>query len=299
MKLSTTLAAGAVVLPSVAAWGGFGHITIAYVASSFVHDRTAATFQGLLRNQSAHYLAGVATWADSIRYTKWGHFTGPFHFIDAKDDPPARCDVVLARDCKAAGCVVSALGNYTDRLLDHTLSAAERAQAAKFVVHFVGDMHQPLHAEDVQRGGNGIAVQFDGRGVNLHHVWDTSIPEKYVGGVHGPPYAAARQWADALVASIRDGKFRAESRHWLADTDLADVNGTALRWAQQSNAYVCTHVLPQGPAAIAGQELGSGYYEAAVPVVEVQIARAGYRLAAWLDLIADKLTTKEEVMGEL
>ena len=222
---------------------GFGHITVAYVASSFVKDNTATYFQTLLRNQSTDYLANVATWADSIRYTKWGHFTGPFHFIDAKDNPPVSCNVDMERDCKAEGCVVSALQNYTSRLIDADgkLTPEDHEQAAKFVLHFVGDMHQPLHAEDVQKGGNGIRVKFDGRFFNLHHVWDTSIAEKMVGGVHRQPFDEAQKLADQLAADIRTGKFADESKGWTDGVDLDKVEDTALIWARESNAYVCTH----------------------------------------------------------
>ncbi|KJR82693.1 uncharacterized protein SPSK_03447 [Sporothrix schenckii 1099-18] len=299
MKFAVPLLACATVLPSVAAWGGFGHITIAYVASAFVKDETATYFQTLLRNESSDYLANVATWADNIRYTKWGRFTGPFHFIDAKDDPPSSCDVIMQRDCKKEGCVISALQNYTSRLIDADgqLPPWEHEQAAKFIVHFVSDLHQPLHTEDVAKGGNGIHVKFDNKFLNLHHVWDTSILEKLVGGVRGSPYGAARQFADQLVADIRGGKFVAESKNWLDGIGLADTEGTALIWARESNAYVCTHVLPQGPKAIVGQELGSSYYDDAAPVVEIQVARAGYRLAAWLDLLAAKISSSK--VGEL
>ena len=222
---------------------GFGHITIAYVASNFVSDQTAAHFQTLLRNQSSDYLANVATWADNIRYTKWGHFTGPFHFIDAKDDPPSSCDVIMERDCKSEGCVISALQNYTSRLIDadNSLSAQEHEQAAKFIIHFVSDLHQPLHTEDVAKGGNGIHVKFDSKFFNLHHVWDTSIAEKMVGGVRRSPYGAAQEFAGKLVDDIRAGKFQEESKSWLDGMTLDDVEGTALIWARESNAYVCTH----------------------------------------------------------
>lgn len=201
---------------------------------------TTSYFQKLLRNDTGDYLAGVATWADSIRYTKWGRFSTPFHFIDAKDSPPTSCTVDLDRDCKKEGCVVSALHNYTTRLLDARLREPERAMAAKFVVHFVGDMHQPLHDEDVERGGNGIPVLFDGAHLNLHHVWDTSIPEKLVGGVGRDPYGAAKTWADALTAEISSGKFAREKAEWLSSANISDPISTALAWATEGNAYVCT-----------------------------------------------------------
>jgi hypothetical protein len=213
---------------------------VAYLASNFVSNETTAFFQGLLRNDTEHYLAGVATWADSLRYTRWGRFTGPFHFIDAKDSPPTYCGIDYERDCKKEGCVVSALHNYTTRLLDTELHVSERAMAAKFVVHFVGDIHQPLHTEDVARGGNGIHVLFDGRNFNLHHVWDTSIPEKLVGGIHRKPYEAAKRWADVLTTEINEGKFLSAKDEWLKATNVSDPRSTALSWATESNAVVCT-----------------------------------------------------------
>lgn len=187
-----------------------------------------------------------------------------------------------------------------------------RAQAAKFVIHFVSDLHQPLHDENVARGGNGIHVLWQGSELNLHHVWDSSIAEKWVGGVKRKPYAEAKQWADELTAKIRQGDFKSQSQTWLDGMDFEDQVGTALHWARQGNEYVCSHgkfalsalpfvfadsgpVFPQGPAAIAGQELSGDYYEKAAPVIEVQVARAGYRLAAWLDLIVAASATEVEL----
>ncbi|KAJ4418585.1 hypothetical protein N0V82_005471 [Gnomoniopsis sp. IMI 355080] len=294
MRLSSPLTIGLLAAPEAIAWGGFGHITIAYVASNFVQPQTAHYFQTLLRNDTSDYLANVATWADSIRYTKWGHYTGVYHFIDAKDSPPTSCTVDLDRDCKAEGCVVTAIQNYTSQILDPDMPAWLRAQAAKFVVHFVGDIHQPLHDEDVARGGNGIHVLWDGHDLNLHHVWDSSIAERWVGGVRRKPYNEAQKWASELTAKITDGEFKTESTKWLDGVDFEDPIGTALGWAREGNAYVCSHVLPEGPAAIVGQELGGEYYEKAAPVIEVQVARAGYRLAAWLDLIVAAAKTTED-----
>ncbi|KAK2600645.1 hypothetical protein N8I77_010166 [Diaporthe amygdali] len=295
MKLSCVAALGLVAVPETLAWGGFGHITIAYVASNFVQPQTATYFQTLLRNDTADYLANVATWADSIRYTKWGHYTGVFHFIDAKDQPPYNCSVELDRDCKDEGCVVTAIQNYTTQILDPSIPVWLRAQAAKFVVHFVGDIHQPLHDEDVSRGGNGIHVLWEGRELNLHHVWDSSIAEKWVGGIRRKPYHEAQEWADELTGKIKDGDFKSQSKTWLDGVDFADPINTALGWAREGNAYVCSHVLPEGPAAIVGQELGGNYYEKAAPVIELQVARAGFRLAAWLDLIVAALKVETEL----
>jgi hypothetical protein len=146
----------------------------------------------------------------------------------------------LERDCKAEGCVVTALANYTARSLDPSLPIYERAAAAKFVVHFIGDLHQPLHNEDVARGGNGIHVKWHGSEYNLHHVWDSSIAEQLIGGSKRRPFVNAKRWADELAEEIQRGKFSAQREGWLKGLDFANVNATALLWAQEGNAYVCS-----------------------------------------------------------
>lgn len=120
----------------------------------------------------------------------------------------------------------------------------ERAQAAKFVIHFVGDIHQPLHTEDVEKGGNGISVFFDERRFNLHHVWDSSIAEKIVThkkqGVGRRPFPAAKKWADALAEEIREGQYKANSSDWVKGLELKKASEIALQWAIEGNEHVCT-----------------------------------------------------------
>ena len=112
MKTVIVLTALFGALPHVSAWGVLGHDTVAYVASNFVKPATKAYAQQILGDTSADYLANVATWADSFRSTSAGRFSAPFHFIDANDSPPDACSIDFARDCGAAGCVVSAINNY-------------------------------------------------------------------------------------------------------------------------------------------------------------------------------------------
>ncbi|KAM3503254.1 hypothetical protein MY11210_008789 [Beauveria gryllotalpidicola] len=298
MRLNAAVTCGLLSLPAVSAWGSLGHITTAYIASNFIANSTEAYLKELLKRTDDDYLASVASWADSIRYTKWGKFTSTFHFIDAHDQPPHSCNVDLERDCKQTGCAVSSLTNYTEQLYDDKLPAWRRAQAAKFVVHFVGDLHQPLHNEDVARGGNGIQVRWGGRELNLHHVWDSSILEKWLGGLRGKPYPLAKRWATQLTDEISQGKWAGEKESWIKDINLADTNGTALVWSREANALVCSHVLPQGPETIQDQELSGQYYEDAAPILEKQVALAGYRMAALLDKIVEEYNTHRKQGSE-
>ena len=94
MKL--TLAPVLIVLSSAQnaiAWGTLGHTTVAFIAQNFVAADTKVFFTTILNNKSTEYLAEVATWADSFRYTAAGKFSEPFHFIDADDNPPTSCGV--------------------------------------------------------------------------------------------------------------------------------------------------------------------------------------------------------------
>lgn len=129
--------------------------------------------QGVLGDTSDSYLASIASWADDYRETSAGSWSAPFHFIDAQDNPPSSCNVDYSRDCGSTGCSISALANYTQRVADGRLSAENTAEALKFLVHFVGDITQPLHDESYEVGGNDISVTFNGYKDNLHADWDT------------------------------------------------------------------------------------------------------------------------------
>lgn len=111
-SVTRTVSVLGALLPSTYAWGGLGHETVAFIASTFVKQGTKDFFQSILNDTSPQYLANVATWADSFRYTKGGRFSEPFHFIDSKDNPPLSCSVVYSRDCGSTGCVVEAIQNY-------------------------------------------------------------------------------------------------------------------------------------------------------------------------------------------
>ncbi|KAI0014399.1 nuclease S1 precursor [Xylariaceae sp. FL0662B] len=271
-------AAAILPLPGALAWGAMGHETVAYIASAFVGAATQSYFQELLGDSSADYLAGVAAWADSYRYTAEGSFSAPFHYIDANDDPPASCGVEFDRDCGDEGCIVSALANYTSRLLDGRLSDANRQIAAKFV----GDIGQPLHCEALEIGGNDIDVLYDGDDTNLHAVWDSDIPESISGG---SSLSSAKSWAATLTTAIQSGEYESQADGWVSGLDIDAASDTALQWATESNAYVCSTVLADGVDSVENKDISGEYTTTAQPVVDLQIAKQGYRLAKYLDAL--------------
>ncbi|KAI1174646.1 nuclease S1 precursor [Nemania sp. FL0916] len=284
-RLSTLALAASAALPGAMAWGAMGHETIAYIASNFVASSTKSYFQSLLGDTSADYLASVAAWADSYRYTTAGAFSAPFHYIDANDSPPSSCSVSYSRDCGSEGCVVSAIQNYTTILLDGRYSAANHQIAAKMIIHFVGDIGQPLHCEALDVGGNDIDVTYDGEDTNLHAIWDSDIPESISGG---SSMSSAKSWATTLTTAINSGDYKSQAAGWVSGLSVATAakqQATALQWATEANAYVCSTVLKGGVSAVESGDLSGAYTTTADPVVKLQIAKQGYRLAKYLDAI--------------
>ncbi|KAG4263745.1 hypothetical protein FPRO03_09021 [Fusarium proliferatum] len=289
MLKSLLLASGAI--PAVHGWGVLGHATVAYIAQHFLDDDVATWAQGVLGDTSDSYLARIASWADTYRTTAAGKWSAPLHFIDAEDSPPTNCNVDYDRDCGSSGCSISAVANYTQRVGDSRLTKANKAEALKFLVHFLGDITQPLHDEAYEVGGNDIKVTFNGySGDNLHSDWDTYMPEKLIGG-HA--LTDAQSWANTLISDIVSGSYKSKAASWIADSDVTDPIASATAWASDANAFVCTVVMPNGAAALQTGDLYPTYYNSVIPTIELQIAKGGYRLAHWLNSIySAKIATR-------
>ncbi|KAL9082786.1 MAG: hypothetical protein Q9165_008780 [Trypethelium subeluteriae] len=285
-------------LPAALAWGELGHYTVGYIAQNFVQSSTESWAKDILDSGSSNtsYLAAVATWADTYRYTSAGAFSAPFHFIDAEDNPPSSCNVDYDRDCGDDGCSVSAIQNYTTRVQDSRHTQADRQMSLKWIIHIIGDIHQPLHDEALEVGGNDIDVNFGSDdSTNLHHIWDTEMPEKLVGGY---ALSDAESWATTLTSDIKTGTYKSQAAGWLDGIDLSDPVTTTMSWATEANADVCTIVMPKGESYYVNKDLSTSYYTGAISTVELQIARAGYRLAKWLDLIAANDSKRKRDLAE-
>lgn len=159
------------------------------------------------------------------------------------------------------------------------LSWYHRSQSLKFLLHFLGDIHQPLHTESKLRGGNSIPVLFHNQSTNLHTVWDSRILDRHVGG-NTDRHALAL--TEKLEARIDKGEYSGKKYNWTNCLDLRTVEKCAVAWAQDANDWVCKYVLKDD---VEDQELGGKYADGAVEVIEELIAMAGYRLAGWMNVI--------------
>jgi hypothetical protein len=244
------------------AWGYTGHRIVAEIAERFLEPETAHQVRDLLAVENLTTLADVSTWADQIRLQR--PETGPWHYVNIPMHPgagePSGFDA--SRDCPSGACVVAKIEQFERVLVDRQASIHERLEALKYLVHFIGDIHQPLHASNNHdRGGNDVQVTFMGRQMNLHAVWDSGIIEPAVKGDE-------RGYAMRLSRSMT----QAELSEW--------SQGNAISWANEAHEIALWAIY--GELWNAGA-LPDGYEAWALPIVNEQLERAGVRLAKTLN----------------
>lgn len=209
------LAAAAVPL-TASAWGPIGHRTVAGLAQDRLSEPARQTVRDLLQPGDESTLVDVATWADDLREIDPGRYrsTGKLHYVNFSS---AQCSYQPQRDCRKGECVVAAIERYQRILADRSRPRAERADALRFLVHFVADVHQPLHASfKPDKGGNTVQLRYGRENWNLHGVWDSLLlkstglrwPEyvrKLAPGLPQGDATAPAQWAEESCVAVRDG----------------------------------------------------------------------------------------------
>jgi hypothetical protein len=227
MVLTGALAVSFGVVPSAHAWGCKGHQTVGLIAERHLTPQARQLVEKLLSenpidpklrrwcgNATSDLMVDASTWPDDVRNER---HNGPWHYIDI---PRGKHKGSLEEYCGAEGCVTRAIEEQLAILKDKSADAVKRAEAIRYLIHFVGDMHQPLHViNNGDNGGNCVAVKYlhheplpnsqhperEDYSPNLHQIWDTEIVERDM-EVSNP-----HRYADEL-----DDKFRAESSAWEA-----------------------------------------------------------------------------------
>ena len=254
------------------AWSKQGHRMVGDIAQRHLTPVAAAQVAELLQGEPEPSLAGVASWADDLRRDKPADFerTERWHYVNF---PASTCAYVPERDCPGGNCVIGQIDRWRAVLADRDRPVAERREALKFLVHFVGDAHQPLHNTNRKdKGGNDYQISLrtdlvptgalakkyvDGvMGTNLHSIWDYYVLASH--DMPAEPYAdllAARPWPPAMDASSRPADWSTES----------------CRLIDAQHLYPPTH------------KLDHRYLDAQRPLAERQLLIAAKRLSDFLN----------------
>lgn len=282
--------AGPTFVADARAWGPEGHAMVGAIATQTLTPAARRAVAQLLRDDvgvdgrpsGSATLAQVSNWADEIRGLPAWRASGVYHY----DDIPLcggtnRSDRALW--CPNGACASGQLTRQLAVLKDRNAPIRSRNEALKWVVHLIGDLHQPLHASNhADRGGNDVKVRFFGarfgdtvdkkrpRPLRLHGIWDTQIPQRMIGEKGG------------YHAFLADKSDDATRRAWEA--------GSIDEWFAESNAIARDFLYPSLPTRFAcGEpvagvlEIGEPHCRAAAPVVATQLKRAGVRLAKVLN----------------
>jgi len=264
------------------AWGDLGHEITGVIAYAHLSAAAKAKVDQILAADhdtlTAPDFSSRATWADKYRN---GHReTADWHFVDIEIDHPdlaAACfgfpqlsPGQLASQGPPKDCVVDKIEEFSAELKNPSTPAAEQAMALKFLIHFVGDLHQPLHAADhSDRGGNCVMLQPSGdfRSNNLHAYWDTGVLQ-----------ALGDSPVDVAMRLDRDIS-PAQAKAW--------STGDPKAWAMESFALAksTAYALPSLPTCgqSASVTLSPAYEAAAQKVAATQLEKAGVRIALVLN----------------
>jgi hypothetical protein len=253
----------AITAPTLAfAWGDKGHKTVVTIALNYLTEHAQASIEDLLGPDRQQWV-DAAVWADQVRFSRPA--TAPWHFVDIPFSSDGAYDP--SRDCKQNDCVVARIKEFSATMADRTVIKPLRVEALKWVLHFVGDVHQPLHAaDDDDRGGNEVWVRISGTTNKLHSWWDTGLVDEL-----GDSPADI---ATSLIADITDQNVR----DWMA--------GSAEDWANESFKVAHEFIYARSRGRNTKQTpiiLPDSYVEDATPIISERIARAGVRLAAVLN----------------
>lgn len=244
-------------LPTPAlAWGQTGHRVIGEIAQHRVSGRTAAEVALLLGPEG---LAEASTFADEQRSNPavfWQTEAGPYHFVTV---PAGKSYAEV--EAPPEGDAITALKRFSATVRDPNASKEDRATALRFIIHIVGDLHQPLHAGNgTDKGGNDVSVRWFGAATNLHSVWDTELIESR--NLSYTEYAARLETRITPQETID---------WWTADS---------LVWIGESTRLRDT-VYPEGD----NPALSYRYVFDHIDEAELRLEQGGVRLAAYLDAL--------------
>lgn len=235
-------------------FGANGHRTVAQIASQHL---TAITQANLMEITDGDPLAELATWPDDIKSNSDWNYTKPWHYVSIDDDESF--DDFERSD---KGDVLEALDRFEAQLRDPNIQGEQKRQALAFYIHFVGDIHQPLHVgrrDDL--GGNKTKVTWFNKLTNIHSVWDGGMIDQ-------------QQLSFSEYAIFLDNVTQEQIQQW--------QTAEYLNYAKESKQFR-SQVYDFGDQSSSLPELGYQYSAKNIEVVNLRMQQAGIRLAGTLN----------------
>jgi len=240
------------------AYGPTGHRVVAELAARHLTPEAKAAVEAILGDD---FMAEGATWPDEMRSSPDTYFSreaGPYHYINLPDGVSYEDSVK-----NPAGDALTALAKFTATVKDATASPEDKALALRFIIHIVGDLHQPLHAGRAEdRGGNRIDVVWFEEFTNLHVVWDERIIQH--------KRLSFTEWTNFLDRKIKP-------------SDIAEwQQAKPIDWVHELISY-------RGDIYENGHGILSwDYVYKYTPLIKSQLSKGGVRLAGYLNAVFAK-----------
>lgn len=271
MRITAIAALAAALVPSPAlAWGKTGHRVVAAIADTQLSGLARAQVEQILGPGES--LDEAANWPDEMRSapgTFWQKTATPWHYVTLNG--------IVYDHAPPEGDALEALGRFSRTLRDPAASRADKQLALRFIVHLVGDLHQPLHVgKCCDRGGNDVKVTFFGKPTNLHAVWDAQLVDDEQLSFTELAAKLERHISPADIVKWWD----INPRDWISES--AELRDTL---------YPTAADMPKPPKGKKKLKKGTlpdlsyNYVFKFSPVMERRLSQGGVRLAAYLNAI--------------
>ncbi|KAI8816769.1 S1/P1 nuclease [Fimicolochytrium jonesii] len=292
VRLGGILCGLAVVVAPVEGYGRIGHWLTGQIAQKLLTSEAEAWVRFLLPDYDGS-LARASLWADEI-HLPWA---SKYHYVNPPTGDSCTANFPAPSPSSPCTCILSAIQNYT-RITHVGPTLEDRSEAIKFLIHYIGDVHQPLHVSSRGRGGTTETVRFNGRsGMSFHEVWDYGLLELREKRLNH----SRTSYADYLLSTY-------PSMPATCDPFLeSQYFACPALWATESAALVCKLVYPALPhhersdfvhldaaeraadkngEILREDDLAGAYFDAVIVQAEERVVHAGRRMAQVLNAIA-------------
>jgi len=252
VKTIALIGLGLAVSTQASAWGQTGHRVTGKIAEQYLSPTAQAKIAQLLPNES---LAEASTYADEMRSNPdpfWQKEAGPYHYVTV----PAgkHYHEVGAPD---QGDSVTALNKFSAVIRDANASLTDKQVALRFIVHIIGDLHQPLHAGNgTDKGGNDVKLEFFWENSNLHRVWDSGLIDR--------KQLSYSEWANWLSRKISTE----QAQQWMTSDPMVYIS---------ESTKIRDQIYPDS------DRLSWDYLYDNHPIVKIRLQQGGVRIAAYLN----------------